>query len=765
MNSGQLIFLCAFLLSSVSVHSQTNSPKGTIKGRVFDAESMLPLPGAHVSLHERKGGTATDDKGQFELPDLPVGNYSVACSSIGYGAVVKTDVIVRSERITFVTIAMEASVIELSGETVTSGYFAEMQTQPLSNITFSSEEIRRAPGSAGDVSRILFGLPSLAKVNDTKNSLIVRGGSPVENGFYVDNIEIPNINHFPVQGSTEGPIGILNIDFVEDVTFHSGAFSANFGDKLSSVMDITYREGNRTARALQVDLSMQGFGGALEGPLDGGRGSYMISARRSFLDLILDLMNEKVGLPIYSDVQGKVAYDLSEHHRISILDVFSIDTQTMNQENALDSKLNIYPRYDYLANTGGVNWQWIWGSSGFSNTSIAHTYARTAADYYQTRTDRQLLANSSIEQEWKLRNSNHWLLGDRNRLSFGFDVKYGAMKYDQSYSDYQDLLGQATDPLLLQKSVNGVQAGAFVEFDWGLSRRFTFSPACRVDRSWIREDFTLSPRMALTYHIDESSSLTGSYGRYYQNIPLIIAVQNENFKHLSMPRADHYVLSYSRLLDESVKLTLEVYDKEYSHFPMDPTQPNLFLFDQAVTEGIFLNHANLLSGGIARSRGIEVTVQKKLAREIYGLLSGAYYRAQYKGLDGNWYNRAYDNKFNVAIEGGYKPDGEWEFSLRWLYAGGVPYTPFDEQASSASHKGVYDATRINALRLPDFHSLNVRADRRFHFQSSTLVVYLSIWNAYGRRNVAAYTWNEIDDKIAEETMWGTLPVFGVEYEF
>ena len=731
----------------------------------MDAESKTALPGAHVSIYERKIGTATDDKGQFELRDIPVGSYSVACSSVGYGTVVKTDVIVRSERITFVTIAMETSVIELSGETVTAGYFTEMKAQPLSNITFSSEEIRRAPGAAGDVSRIIFGLPSLAKVNDTKNSLIVRGGSPVENGFFVDNIEIPNINHFPVQGSTEGPIGILNVDLVEDVTFHSGAFPANVGDKLSSVMDISFREGNRTTSAHQLDLSMQGFGGVVEGPLGAGKGSYMISVRRSYLDLILDLMNEKVGMPIYSDVQGKVVYDLSENHRLAILDILSVDTQTMNQQNALDSRLNIYPRYNYLTNTGGMNWQWIWGSAGFSNTSIAHTYAHTHADYYQTRGDKLLLANSSIEQEWKLRNTNHWLLGPGNRLSFGFDMKIGAMQFDQSYSDYQDIMGHATDPLVVQKSVKGIQAGAFVELVWELSRGLVFSPACRIDRSWIRDDIAVSPRMSLTWHIDESSSLTGSYGTYRQNIPWIIAVQNESFKHLSMPRADHYVVSYSRLLTESTKLTLEVYDKEYSEFPMDPAQPNLFLFDQAATEGIFLNHVNLVSGGAAASRGIELTVQKKLAREFYGLFSAAYYRSRYKGLDGSWYNRAYDNKFNVAIEGGYKPNAEWEFSLRWLYAGGAPYTPFDVRASSESHKGVYDAVNINAFRLPDFHSLNIRADRRFHYQSSTLVIYLSIWNAYGRRNVAAYTWNEMDDKIAEETMWGTLPVFGVEYEF
>jgi hypothetical protein len=210
---------------------------------------------------------------------------------------------------------------------------------------------------------------------------------------------------------------------------------------------------------------------------------------------------------------------------------------------------------------------------------------------------------------------------------------------------------------------------------------------------------------------------------------------------------------------------VEVYDKEYRDFPMDPSQPSQFLFDQAVVEQLFLNHSSLVSSGRAQSYGVEVTVQKKMADNVYGLIAGSYYRSNYTGLDGKNYDRVYDNKFNFTIEGGYKLNEKWEFSLRWLYAGGAPYTPFDEHASLATHKGVFDSTRINAARLPDFHSLNLRVDKRYYFTSTTLTVYLSIWNAYNRRNIASYTWNEVHDKIMDEEMWGILPVFGIKYEF
>ncbi len=759
-----LIFMVLFLLP-LRIQAQTNQPKGTIKGKVVDGESKLDLAGAQIFIRENKATTSTDDKGQFEIKGIPVGSYSITCSYIGYEKILKTDIIVRTERITFVNIEMQVALIEVSGVTVDAGYFAEIQTQPLSTINFSSEEIRRSPGAAGDVSRIIFGLPSLAKLNDTKNSLIVRGGSPVENGFYVDNIEIPNINHFPTQGSTEGPIGILNVDFIEDVNFNCGGFTADYGSKLSSIMNVKFREGNRNTTDVQLDMSMQGFGGMMEGPLIKGQGSYLISVRRSYLDLILDLMNEKVGIPTYSDVQGKITYDLSEQHKLSFIDVFSDDKQVMNQKNAIDSDINIYPIDHSYANTGGVNWQWIWGKNGFSNTSIAHTYSSTEVSWLQARDAKLLLKNSSIEQEWKIRNVSHWILDAENKINFGFDIKYNVIDYSQVYSDYQNALGNKTPAMVVNQSIRSPQGGIFVSYSLQLANRLTISPGGRIDYYKYNNDVKISPRFSLTYHFTDITSLTGTYGIYYQNIPWIIAAQNSDFRNLKTPRADHYVLSFNHLLTESTKLTVELYDKEYRYFPMDPTQPNLFLFDEAVVEGIFLNHASLVSAGDARSRGVEVTVQKKMAENIYGLIAGSYYRSKYKGLNGTWYERVYDNKFNFSIEGGYKLDEKWEFSLRWLYAGGAPYTPFDEQTSLASHKGVFDAARINAARLPDFHSLNIRVDKRYYFTSTTLTVYLSIWNAYNRRNISSYTWNEMKDKIMEEQMWGILPVFGIKYEF
>ncbi len=762
-NQSLLILVLFFLTCTFSFGQSTL--KGTIKGKVIDTETKQPLIGVNIFITETGSGTTTDESGLYEFSKIGIGNYSIVFSYIGYQKNTTTDVIVRTERITYVNVEMKPVSINIKDVEVTAGYFNNTESQKLSAVSFSSEEIRRAPGSGGDVSRIIFGLPSLAKINDTKNSLIVRGGSPVENGFFLDNIEIPNINHFPVQGSTEGPIGIINVDLIDNVNFYSGGFASNYGDKLSSVMELKYREGNRTTYDVQADLSLQGFGGVVEGPIDGGRGSFVISARRSYLDLILDFMGENVGLPLYSDVQGKVVYDLSDKHKISFVNVFSYDNQKMNQEDARENKNNVYTDYKYYSNTAGVNWMYLWGKSGYSNTSISQTYSKTNGLFFQTKDAKLLLDNNSTEVEYKFRNTNHVFIDPRFKFEFGFDARLIDNKYSMFYNDYQDVFGGATSSLMLNKNINTNKAGIFANITWDLFSKIIFNPGVRLDYYSFNKTTNISPRFSLTYKINEVTDITGTFGVFYQNIPWVLAAQKNEFKNLSNPKAQHYVIGLNHLLTESTKLTIELYNKDYSDFPMDPAQQNLFVFDQAVIETLFLTHETLLSAGKANSKGIEITVQKKLAEDFYGLIAASYSKAKYKGFDEKWYNRVYDNRFTFALEGGYKPNENWEFSARWLYAGGAPYTPFDISASQAANKGVFDETKVNSSRLPDFHSLNIRADKRFHFSSSTLIVYLSVWNAYARNNIAAYSWNEIDNKQDEEKMWGILPVFGIEYEF
>ncbi len=729
---------------------------------MIDKDTKAPLIGANVILVGTKRGAATDLKGMFIIQNVPVGSYVLQFDYIGYQQLKKTDVIIRSERITFVNVELKMAAIETDEIRVTAGYFPESAEEPTSVVSFSHEEIRRAPGSAGDVSRILMTLPSIAKVNDQSNNLIVRGGNPIENTFYIDNIEIPNINHFPHQGASGGPIGLLNVDFIQDVTFYSGGFSSMYGDKLSSIMDITFREGNRSEFDGQLDLNFSGFGGVAEGPLFKNKGSWLFSARRSYLDFVVDVFD--VGstvAPIYGDIQGKITYDINANNRLILVGVFADDHNAPDRETGEENYMTRYGNQDLYQSTIGLNWRTIWGKKGYSNTSIAYTSNNYDEDWYETTTGIYAVRNRTNEQAFKFRNANHFLVNKTNTIEFGIEAKHLIEDYDNWYAETTNDIGNPVPALTLKDKITGDKIGGFLNYVVKPFSRLTTTLGVRADNFSYNENTVVSPRFAFSYQLTHKTSINGSAGIFYQNLPLLLLTQNESNKNLKDAKAIHYVLGIDHLLTDNTKLTLEVYQKNYKDFPMDPQQPALFIIDK----NYFDNYGVLVDNGEALSRGVELMIQKKLAENFYGLASVSYFRSNYKSIDGIWRDRDFDNRVTFSMEGGYKPNNKWEFSARWIYAGGVPYTPFNVEKSKQNHRAVYNENRINEDRYPDYHSMNIRFDRRFNFISSNIVFYLSVWNVYNRKNIANYFWNDKDQKQDEVYQWGLLPIFGVEYEF
>jgi len=760
-----LQFINPFLIQNTV--AQNTTPNGIIKGIVLDSGTKEPLIGANVLIVNTLSGAATNTDGSFVINNLAVGNYNLKIQFIGYKPIIKTDVIVRPNRITHISAELKISAMESEVVVVNGGYFSQPDEQPTSLTTFSREEIRRAPGSAGDVSRIIMSLPSIAKVNDQSNSLIVRGGSPVENAFFIDNIEIPNINHFPTQGASGGPIGLVNVDFIKEVNFSTGGFSSKFGDKLSSIMDITFREGNRDEFDAQLDLNFTGFGGIIEGPLFNNKGSWLFSARRSYLDVLVKSIDMGTSVaPRYGDFQGKLVYDINPFHQLTLLAIWGDDHNNPDRKTAIENDMLFYGNQDIYENTTGINWRALWGKSGYSNTSIAYTSNKFKEDGFETNSGLHIKKNRSHEQIFKFRNTNHFRLNKTNSIEFGIEAKHFNEDYDNLFAEFTDALGDTVSELVVKNNRNSNKIGAFVNYIAKPFNQLTTTLGIRTDYYSYNKNSSISPRMAASFQLTDKTSIKGSAGIFYQSLPTILLSQNEENKYLKDPSAIHYILGVDHLLTEDTKLSFEIYHKSYRNFPLDPSQPSLFLIDELFYQyGFFLNHGPLTDGGKAYAQGLEITLQKKLAKDFYGMASASYFRTRYKDGDGVWRDRVFDNRLILSLEGGYKPNNLWEFSARWIYAGGSPYTPFDISESRALKRAVLDESQINEARYSDYHSLNIRFDRRFHFNNSNLVAYISVWNAYNQKNTATYFWNENENKQDTIYQWSLLPIFGLEYEF
>ncbi len=766
MTVSKFLLSCAIALLPI-LHQPADAaqPTGSVRGSVHDRDTGLPLIGANVFLLGTTRGAATTVDGTFSIDEVPVGSYTLQASYIGYDPVRIPDVIVRSDRPTTVRIDLKLSYLESDAVEITAGYFAAVEEQPVGIVSLSREEIRRAPGAAGDISRIVQGLPSISKVNDQYNGLIVRGGSPLENIFYVDNIEIPNINHFPTQGSTGGAVGLLYVDFIEDVDFYSGGFPAPFGSRLSSVMDIRFREGNRERLDVKLFMDMAGFGAVAEGPLPAGKGSWLMAARRSYVDFLVELMDLVVA-PVYVDLQFKAVYDLSTDHRLGLISVIGHDTNDPTRKQAEQLDFSVYGNEKYTQSTAGLTWRWLWGTNGFSNTSLSHSSLYFRNNWSGIRTDGILVRNRSSEHRIGFRNSNRMRLHPGHTLEFGFDGSYLFNDYDTFFGETLDPLGNPSPPLYYISDLRATSVGGFVHYVVRPWERLQAAAGIRSDYHSYTGRFSASPRISFTYLLSGITSLNGSVGLYTQTLPLFLLAQHEGNKSLRNPESMHYILGIGRLLSEDTKLTVEAYLKKYRYMPLNPAQPSLFILDETFYGApIHLAHAELTDRGKAEAKGIEIVIQKKLAKDFYGIAGATYSVAEYTDYNGIMRNRVVDNRYILNLEGGYKPGRNWEFSLRWIYAGGTPYTPFDLEKSQAANSGIFDTARINGERHPAYHSLSIRADRRFHFSRSNLVLYLNVWNVYDRKNVASYYWNEFRNEQGIQYQWGIMPVFGVEFEF
>ena len=412
---------------------------------------------------------------------------------------------------------------------VTGGYFNTQDENLTSAINFSAEEIRRAPGSAGDVSRIIYGLPSVAKVDDSKNSLIVRGGASFENGFYIDNIEIPNINHFPEYGSSGGPIGMLNVDFIQDVDFYSGGFSSAYGDRLSSIMALSYREGNRDEFDAQFDLHFAGVGAAAEGPLSNGKGSWLISARKSFLDFIVSAIGEDLNsVPNYGDIQGKLVYDISQNHKLILLNILGIDKISSDRDYAVENEKSMYMNFNMTQNTGGINWRYLWGQNGYSNTSISHTIVKGNYLSYDTRTfretgiEKKLYEFKPVEQTIKFRNVNYYILHPSHKLNFGIEIKHILNSHDDYFGENEDALGNPIETFQIDEKQKSSKLFGFISYNWQPITKLTIEPGVTIGHFTYNKNTNISPRFSFSYQMNNLTAINCSAGIFHQYLPLAI---------------------------------------------------------------------------------------------------------------------------------------------------------------------------------------------------------------------------------------------------
>lgn len=773
------LLVLSFLAFALPLYAQNT---GGITGKVLDKNTQQPLEAVNIQVDGTSRGTSTDSAGYFHITNIPVGTHSVLFSSLGYKTYTLFNIVITSGNESNYTIEMEEEISTLS-EIVVRGTTRTVKAAtietPLSVQKVTTEEIRSNPGGNFDISKVIQTLPGVgggAGGGNFRNDIIIRGGAPNENVFYLDGIEVPVINHFQTQGSSGGPQGILNVSFIEEVKLASSAFDAKYDNAVSSVFQFKQKNGNPNQFQGNTRLSATEFAATLEGPISREKGStFLVSARRSYLQFLFQAIDLPIR-PNFWDFQAKLNYPLDAKTTLTFIGMGAIDEFSF----AAPKKSTPEKLYVINSNANINQWNYTTGVSlkrllkkGYLNLALS----RTAFDNDIVRfEDNQNPESSNQTLDLNSRETENKLRLDVNKNLGKWKLAYGASVQSASYlnktfavlrkeiRDEDNVIVQPGVTVNFESPLNPfIRIGAFIQAGKRFfSDRIGVSGGLRTDMNTFTTGAmnpfnTLSPRISLSYTLTDTWTLNASAGKYYKLAPYTILGFADNQNRLVNLDADylsstHYATGLEFIPAEDLRFTLEGFYKKYAQVPVS-VRSGISLSNLGRDFSVLGNEA-VITNGNGKAYGIEFFAQKKLTERFFGILSYTWFHSQYSGADGIFYPSSWDNRHLLSLTWGYKFKRNWELGLKFRYQGGAPYTPFDETASRLNYlsqgTGTLDYSMLNSQRLNAFNSSDIRIDKKWNFKHTTLDLFVDVTNWYVARNpeIPEYTFRRNEDNTA-----------------
>lgn len=741
--------LSLLLFRNITISFLLAQPVHQVKGTVIDKSSRQPLEFINVMIVGLNKGGVTNAEGKFSIGQVPPGIYRLQASAIGYKTVTTPEYIL-STRDLHIQIEMEENQTELEGVTVTASPFRRDIESPVSLRIIGLQEIEKSPGANRDISRIVQSYPGVAfSPIGYRNDLIVRGGSPSENRFYLDGVEIPNINHFSTQGASGGPVGILNADLIREVNFYTGAFPTDKGNALSSVLDFKLRDGDMERNSLKATLGASEVSLASNGHL-GKKTSYLVSVRQSYLQFLFDMLGLPF-LPTFTDAQFKLKTRFDARNELTVLGLGGIDKMKLNTK--ADDEDNEYilsylPKIQQETFTLGAVYRHYAGAH-VQSVVASHSYLNNRNTKYQQNDESDpehlMLRLRSTEQNTQLRLENsssfrNWKVTVGTSLDYS---QYSNTTFQKVYTDRAQTFDYHTYLGIMRWGLFGT-----VNYT-SIDERFTASLGLRADAnnySAAMKDLSdqLSPRLSLSYQLTEHWSLSGNAGLYYQ-LPPYTAL---GFKNNNGLYANKYALRYMQVSQGSIGLnwrkgdtfevSVEGFYKDYDKIPLSVAD-GIPLTCKGNDYGVIGNEL-LTSTAQGRSYGAELLLKWLVAKKLNLASSFTLFKSEYRtDKESEYIASAWDNRFIFNLRGTYNLPRHWSVGMKVSCIGGAPYTPYDADKSSlvtawnAQGKPYYDYTRYNEERLPAFTQVDIRIDKTFYLKRCMLGFYIDLQNIAGSK--------------------------------
>ena len=740
--------------------SQAFAQKGVLKGRIYDAKTNQALEFAAILIQGTTISSTTDLDGNYVFQGLEPGFKRLVISLVGYERTISSEVQVQGNQTTFLDVAVEHTAVQLSEVTVRSNINIKKIESPISVLSIGVQEIEKSAGANRDVSKVVQALPGVGATDPNRNDLIVRGGGPSENVFYLDGIEIPVINHFATQGSSGGTVGVINPDFVREINFYTGAFPANRGNALSSVMEIKQKDGSKDRLHTKLSVGASDAALTIDGPI-GKKSTFIVSARQSYLQFLFAAIGLPF-LPTYNDFQVKYKIQLDKKNEISFIGIGAIDDMVLNNgiSNPTESQrylLAYLPTYK----------QW--------NYTVGTVYKHYGDTHYDTWVlSRNMLRNSNFKymendetkgktSDYKSDEAENKLRFERNypdlpiKLSYGAGIKYSHYTNETSRKLY---LNNTVTNLNYNTAINLFGYQAFVQgsdqyFDDKLKLSLGISFAGLNYNDNMRNPFNqFSPRLSASYQLSEKLDLNANVGRYalqpayttlgFKNTAGAFVNQNENLRYTISNQA---IVGFDYRPMDKVRMTVEGFYKGYHNYPFS-VQDGLSIASKGTEYGQ-VGDEEIVSTGKGRAYGVEFLAKIMEMNKMNLTATYTYFRSEFTNLAGNYVPSSWDTRHLLNLIASYKLPKNWNVAIRWRFVGGAPYTPIDSKsyvkaAWDVTNQPYLDYSKFNTLQLPNAHQLDMRIDKEFYFKKWVLNLYTDIQNVYNFKTQGAPVYTNLD---------------------
>lgn len=775
----------SFLLFNIICISVNGQFYGNLSGTVLNRNTQEPITAITLELSPGNNRLISDSNGHFRFQNIVPGTYSLKITSVNYQTRLLSNLVITTGNENNLLIELEPAITSLDNvEIVSRRNIAKATTleSPLSIQRLTTEDIKANPGGNFDISKVIQSLPGVgggAAGGSFRNDIIIRGGAPSENVFYLDGIEVPIINHFSTQGSGGGPQGILNVSFIQEVKLSTSAFDARYDNTLSSVFQFKQKNGNN--KRLQGNFRISGteVAGTFDGPLSKNT-TFIASARRSYLQLLFKALDLPIR-PNYWDFQFKTTTRINKKTTLSLLGIGAID------EFSFAAPKDATPEKLYAINSNPLINQWSYtvGASlkkltknGFWNLALSRNTLDNSADKFEdndkpienTRTYRI----RSNETENKLRfditkNIQDW------KFSYGTVAQYVQFNNDffqvlrPELRDDQNNVIQTRAILQSGNNANFLRYGAFFQAGKRLfSDRLAVSGGVRMDANTLDNSESnplqqLSPRISASYALSSKWNVSSSYGIYYRlpgytQLAYINTMSGNTVNPGKYIRSNHYVAGVEYLPSVTTRFTIEGFYKRYLNYPVSISD-GISIANKGNDFGAIGNEP-ITQNGKGRAYGMELFAQQKLTNRLFGILSYTLYWSEFTGSNGIFAPASWDNRHLISLTSGYKFNKNWELGIKFRYQGAAPYAPFDLAESRLNYltlgTGIFNFDQVNTLRLAAFHSGDIRIDKKWNLKRFTIDLFLDIQNFYGFKSagIPQYTFKRNASNTAFETTNG-----------